>query len=647
MKLNDAAAEYRLARKQGLKRYHDDLKRGVSPYPKVLDELLADSRIAGRVELGLFEIPIDRIIGTANAGRRTAFSADFMPLLEENTEFGMKWISLCADHLDSTGIRDPIRCYEYRGDFYIQEGNKRVSVLRYFGAATVSASVLRIVPAWSDDEPTRVYYEFLDYFHKSRLYAIRFDKPGRYARFVAALGFTQDHVWTPEERQAVQSLYLRFSHEAEAAALKDSSLSDAFLHFLAAYSIEEARAMTADALRAAITASAAATDASVSVTTETEAAQEHKTMLDRIVDAVLLPDHIGAAFLYEYDPAESDWIAAHEAGRKYAEEKLGDKVTTKTYVISEENDADACFKAAVEDGAGVVFATTPSLIAACRRAAVAYPQIKILNCSVIMSYPGVRTYYSRIYEAKFISGVIAGAMSKTGRIGYIASAPTFGVPAGINAFALGARMTNPNAGIRLRWSCCEEDPMAALIADGVDVISNRDLPIPSRPQEHWGLNAVEADGGLHALAAPYWNWGEIYFRLLSDILQGHWVDSTFRSTAQAVNYWLGMQSGAVDLVFAEDLPDGVKTLAMLLKRELTNESLFPFFRRIVSQDGALRSDGLRLFSPEEILRMDWLCDAVEGEIPPFEKILPMAQNIVRLEGIYRDTLPPEKADVTL
>jgi basic membrane lipoprotein Med (substrate-binding protein (PBP1-ABC) superfamily) len=71
----------------------------------------------------------------------------------------------------------------------------------------------------------------------------------------------------------------------------------------------------------------------------------------------------------------------------------------------------------VEDGATVIFATTTSLIAACRKAAVAYPQIKILNCSVIMPFPGVRTYYSRIYEAKFISGAIAGAMTKTDRIG--------------------------------------------------------------------------------------------------------------------------------------------------------------------------------------------------------------------------------------
>ncbi|MBR0424940.1 MAG: BMP family ABC transporter substrate-binding protein [Clostridia bacterium] len=645
MKLNDATAEYRTARKQGLKRYHDDLKKGVSPYPKVLDELIADRKIAGRVELGLFEIPIDRIVGTANAGRRTAFSADFMPLLEENTEFGMKWISLCNDHLGDTGIRDPIRCYEYRGDFYIQEGNKRVSVLKYFGAATVMASVLRIVPAWSEDEATRVYYEFLDYFHKSKLYAIRFDQPGRYARFVAALGFTRDHVWTPEERQAVQSLYLRFSHEAEAASLKGTTLSDAFLHFLSVYSIDDARAMSAEEIRAAITASAAETEASVSV--ETQIVAPEKSVLDRIVDAVLLPDDIQAAFLYEYDPEESDWIAAHEAGRKYAEEKLGNQVKTKTYRITPETDANACFKEAVEDGATVIFATTPSLIAACRKAAVAYPQIKILNCSVIMPFPGVRTYYSRIYEAKFISGAIAGAMTKTDRIGYIASSPTFGVPAGINAFALGARMTNPRARIDLHWSCSEEDPMAALIREGVDVVSNRDLPIPSQPQDHWGLNQIAPDGSLHALAAPFWNWGEIYVRLLMDILQGHWVDSTFRSTAQAVNYWLGMQSGAVDLVFAEDLPEGVRTLADLLKGELSKESLFPFFRRIVSQDGILRSDGTRLFSPEEILRMDWLCDAVDGEIPPFEKILPMSQNIVRLEGIYRDTLPPEKVDVTL
>ena len=645
MKMSDAAAEYRAARKRGQKRYNEDLKKGVSPYPAVLDELLADQAIAGRLELGLYDIPIDRIVGSVSAGRRTAFSSDFMPLLEESTEFGMKWMALCADHLESTGIRDPIRCYEYRGDFYVQEGNKRVSVLRYFDAPTITASVLRVVPAWSDDEPTRVYYEFLDYFHKSKLYAIRFTKPGRYARLIAALGFEPDHIWTDTERQTVQSLYNRYITEAEGYVPADTNLAEAFLHFLSVYTPDDAREMTTDAFRTAVANSAAATDASLEVATDLKA--PGKGVVDRIIDAVMLPDKIKAAFLYEYDPKDSDWIAAHEAGRVYAEQQLGGKVKTAAYIITPDTTADQRFKEIAESGADVVFATTPSLISACRKAAAAYPQLKILNCSVIMPFPGVRTYYSRIYEAKFISGAIAGAITETGRLGYIASSPIFGVVAGINAFALGARMTNPRARVELHWSCSEEGPMSALLQSGVDVVSNRDIPIPSRPQELWGLNRVNREGTLHALAAPFWNWGEFYRRLLNDILQGHWEDNAFRSGAQSVNYWLGMENGAVDVLLAEDLPEGVRSLALLLKREVTGQSLYPFLRRIESQDGILRSDGTRLFTPEEILRMDWLCDSVDGCIPTYDQILPMAQSIVRLEGIYRDTLPPMKDDVTL
>lgn len=84
--------------------------------------------VAGRVDLGELEIPIAQIVGMNTAGRQTAFAANFMPLLDLGTEFASKWISLCEAHLGDTGIVDPIRCFEYMGQFYVQEGNKRVSV---------------------------------------------------------------------------------------------------------------------------------------------------------------------------------------------------------------------------------------------------------------------------------------------------------------------------------------------------------------------------------------------------------------------------------------------------------------------------------------------------------------------------------------
>ncbi len=636
--------EYKAARKKGQRRYQEDLKKGVSPYPKVLDEVIGDRPVAGRSELGLFDLPMNRIIGTATAGRRAAFSTDFMPLLEPDTEFGMKWVSLCHAHLNEGGIRDAIRCYEYLGDFYVQEGNKRVSVLKHFDAPTIASSVLRIVPAWSEEPQIRLYYEFMEFFRRSRLYTFRFQKFGKYRELTEKLGFAPDAVWDADDRLRVQNAFARFCKAAETRLPQNADLNEAFLAWVSTYTIDEMRTMTEEALSASITALAADLAASVAVETETKPVE--KSVLTRLYDAVFLPDHLNAAFVHEFSPAQSDWVAAHEEGRLAAERELDGKVTTKAYVVTPEKTADDRIAEAVKDGAQVIFATTPSLITACRRAAATYPQVKILNCSVIMPYPGVRTYYSRIYEAKFISGAIAGAMTKTGKLGYIASSPIFGVPAGINAFALGARMTNPRARVSLHWSSVETDPLSALMAEGVDIISNRDLPMPSRPQAHWGLNQITENKGFTPLAAPYWNWGGFYGKLLREILAGQWEDNSFRSGAQAVNYWWGMPSGVVDLVLSEDLPEGVRTLALLLKRELSGESLLPFFRKITAQDGTVVSDGTRLFTPQEILEMDWLCDAVDGEIPPFEKILPMAQSIVRLEGVYRDALKPKEEPVS-
>ena len=91
--------------------------QGRYPYPQVLDDILDGAMIAGRVDLGVIEIPTERIVGTKTAGRKNAFAANFMPLLPEDSEFAAKWRSLCAAHLGDEGIRDPIRCYEYLGRF--------------------------------------------------------------------------------------------------------------------------------------------------------------------------------------------------------------------------------------------------------------------------------------------------------------------------------------------------------------------------------------------------------------------------------------------------------------------------------------------------------------------------------------------------
>ena len=111
----EAQQYYAAALKAGQKCYREAVLKGEYPYPQVLDEILDEHLAAGRVELGVLNIPMEQIVGTKVQGRRNAFAANFMPLLPMESEFGMKWIALCEANLSSEGIRDPIRCYEYLG----------------------------------------------------------------------------------------------------------------------------------------------------------------------------------------------------------------------------------------------------------------------------------------------------------------------------------------------------------------------------------------------------------------------------------------------------------------------------------------------------------------------------------------------------
>ena len=277
------------------------------------------------------------------------------------------------------------------------------------------------------------------------------------------------------------------------------------------------------------------------------------------------------------------------------------------------------------------------------KAAVKYPKVRFLNCSVDQAYSSIRTYYGRIYEAKFITGAIAGAMAGDDRIGYIASYPIFGVPASINAFALGAQMTNPRAQIELRWSCVAGMPQADFLADGIRVVSNRDTPTQSKMYLDfcsYGTYLMDSRGDLVPLASPVWVWGKFYEFVIRSILSGGWKRDKADTTA--LNYWLGMDSGVIGVGLSDKLPEGVRQLANLLKTGMEQGFIDPFARKIIAQDGTVKNDGTKRFTPTEVLHMDWLCSNIAGSIPPFEDILPVSQRMVRQLGIYRDSIPPEK-----
>ena len=645
----EVADQYLKALKSGQKYLKTAQAQGLSPYPAVLDEVEAGYELAGRAELGLITIPAELIVGTRSAGRTAALAGNFMPLLEPDSEFAAKWMRLCEAHMEE-GIRDPILAFEFLGKFYVQEGNKRVSVLRSYDAPTVLANVIRILPARSEDPEIKRYYEFLQFYNLSGLYGLSFEKPGGFARLQAALGMAEDHIWTEEERRSFRSGFSRFREAYDKMKVRPAMPAEALLVWLQVFKFSDIKEMTMPDLVDRV--ASLWTDMKVqsgeeqcSIEVQPGLPEKDKSLVSKLITAVSQPDKIKVAFIYGFDPKTSAWTRAHDLGRQTMEEALGGHVEVQVY-IAKERDYFAAMTGAVEDGATMIFATTPPMIDACRKLAALHKNVRVFNCALSQPYTGVTMYYCRIFESKFVTGAIAGAMAENDRVGYISGYPIFGEPAAINAFALGARMVNPRARVELLWSCARRDCVQELRRRGVSVISNRDAAGPENGHWafEWGTYLQDAEGVLTPLAVPCWNWGALYEKLVRSALKGSLETGP---ADKAVNLWLGMDSGVIDVQLSDSLPDGVRSLAELLKRGLADGSLDPFRSRIRDQSGVLRCSGEESLSPEALMRMDWLCENVDGAIPGFDELLPGAREMTMLLGLYRGGLTKVKEEKQL
>lgn len=209
--------DYIAARKEGIKQLHALESRGQDPYLPVLAELVPKLNQMAQVPLGLVQIELNQIEGTATKGRTTAFARGFLPLLEQDSEFATKW-SILYDGIVEDGLRQPIVALEYYNRFYIVEGNKRVSVMRRLDAVNIEANVTRVLPEAEDSERYRVYQEFLSFYADTKLNFIVFSREGSYERLYKLIGKTPGEKWTPEDLFDFQSCFYRFQ-QAYAARL--------------------------------------------------------------------------------------------------------------------------------------------------------------------------------------------------------------------------------------------------------------------------------------------------------------------------------------------------------------------------------------------------------------------------------------------
>ena len=622
---------------------------GKDPSPAVLDDILPDLSAYPIVVLPTQDIPADRVIGTKTRGRTRVLSASFYPLAKPESEFAAKWTALCNAHLSDEGVSDPIECYEYLGNFYVQEGNKRTSVLKYFGAVRIPAKIKRVMPLDRTDPRVAAYYEFVEFHAATGMYDVQFKKPGEYAELYSALGKKPKEEWTEAEINKFQTLYYFFKETFKGLSEKSPDLSpeNALLTFFKVYTYEQACEMSQAELKKALSTlwgdvQASAEPEAITVRTE-PADEEKKGVIGKLITGAT--KHLRVAFIYQQDEKTSAWTSGHFEGAAHLTDALADSVTVKNYFHANSPEAAVeLLHQAVADGAELVFATTPPMLKSTLKTALEYPKVRFFNCSASQPLSSVRSYYCRAYEGKFVTGLIAGALAENDLVGYVGSYPILGVPTSINAFAQGVKMTNPRAKILLEWNCVEGDAVKRLKSKGVKVISNRDIPLPDvNYMKHgkYGTFIIDKKGRSQPVASPCWVWSAFYEKITRLVLNGS-LDK--KDQSEAVNYWWGMDSGAIDVKLSELVPDGLKHLAMLVMQEIKGGKLDPFSFKLLAQDGSVICDGESTLTSMQKLHMDKLADTVVGSIPEYRELLPKSRALVKELGANIVAIPPVTED---
>ena len=635
--------DYRKACKRGRREVSDAVAHGRYPYLPALDDILGDSRGAGEIPVGVREIPMELVVGTKTRGRSNVFSSTFLPIADEDTEFATKWSRL-YDAQTSEGIRDPVVVYEYLQRFYVQEGNKRVSVLRSLDVPTIMASITRIMPQPSDDLAIRCYYEFTRLYRVAPIYGLVFSEEGSCEKLASLLGQTLDEPWPEDTVRLLKATYHEFvkSYRARGGHMLKQTEADAFLLYVKAYATSGPlgvipREMDRRVARLWGELVVAAQDDAIAYIDNPS--EQHGKVLPVVKGAargLLRPKPLRVAFVYDRDPATSGWTALHERGRLDLQQRLGDTVyTTASFDCASDEAFDKAVSAALSDSADVVVTASPRQMDQTRRVAVAHPEAIFINCALNQTSSAVRTFHARMYEVKFLMGALAAGMAANHRVGYLASSPIFGSVAEVNAFAIGASMVDPYCTVYLKWAAAEAyDWRRELIDDDVRVLAGRDYPNPRDPDEPFGLSCLHSSGEKEHVATPVWDWGRYYELIVRSIQDDRWRREASEHRNRALNYWWGMNAGVVRLELSEGLAAGQRRMVQVVERAVLEGRLHPFEGMLVAQKGeVVRPEGSPRLTHEEIASMRWLNENVVGRLPKSWELSSQAASDVATSGV--------------
>jgi basic membrane protein A len=326
------------------------------------------------------------------------------------------------------------------------------------------------------------------------------------------------------------------------------------------------------------------------------------------------------AFVYIGPINDNGYTQAQDQGRQYLVAKLGGKIET-TYVENvAEVDCERVESDLAQKGNKVIFATSFGFMDPTINAAKKYPKVTFLHCSGYKTASNVGTYFGREYQARYLTGMVAGKMTKTNLIGYVAAFPIPEVVRGIDAFTLGVQSVNPNAKVKVVWTNTwlnppsEKEAGKSLIEAGADVLAqHQDTPAVVQAAEEAGKYSTGYDSDMSKFApkgyltGPVWNWGPYFVKAVQQVLDGTWKTS---------QYWGPMGDKVIEISpYTANVPQDVRTLVDAKKQQLVAGTWDVFTGPIKDQTGQIRVANGQKLTDAQLLSFDWFVEGVEGTIP--------------------------------
>jgi simple sugar transport system substrate-binding protein len=340
-------------------------------------------------------------------------------------------------------------------------------------------------------------------------------------------------------------------------------------------------------------------------------------------------DKVKVGFVYLTTPGDHGWTYAHEVARQDVEKHFGKKVET-TFVenVPEGPDSARVIRELAKQGNEIIFTTSFGYMDHTIKVAKEFPNVKFEHITGYKRSPNVATGNIRFYEGRYVQGVVAGLMTKSNKIGYLASFPIPEVIQGINAFGIGLRSVNPKAEVSVIWVNSWYDPVKEAdaakvhIAEGADILAQHtDSPAMLQTAQKAGVYGFGQSSDMKAFApkaqlfSSVNNWGPYYISKIQQMMDGKW--STGEGPDHwAGNTWVGMADDYLVLSPFENMPSDVAAAAAKAAADIKSGKNKIFTGPIKDNAGKLRVPAGKTLNDGELFQtLDYYVDGISGKIP--------------------------------